>query len=85
MKPFIVKCEFPNEKVAIRIFRNHSSSFLHTHNFDEISIVLKGSAVHEKDGNSYPIMCGDIFVVHGSQAHKITKTNNLTIANVIYE
>ncbi len=58
---------------------------LHTHKFDEIAFVLKGSGIHEVDGDRYPIMRGDVFVIHGSQAHRIVEQQNLTLANIIYE
>ncbi len=58
---------------------------LHTHNFDEIAFVLKGSGIHEIDGKRYPIMRGDVFVIHGNQAHRIVEQHNLTLANLIYE
>jgi AraC-like DNA-binding protein/mannose-6-phosphate isomerase-like protein (cupin superfamily) len=85
MKTHIVKCDFPEEKVGLRTFRNQKNSILHTHEFDEIAFVIKGSAIHEIGGNRYPIMRGDVFVIHGNQVHKISNTNNLTILNIIYE
>jgi len=58
---------------------------LHTHNFDEIAFVVKGSGIHEIDGKRYPIMRGDVFVIHGSQSHRIVEQQNLTLANLIFE
>ena len=58
---------------------------LHTHKFDEIAFVLKGSGIHEVDGDRYPIMRGDVFVTHGNQAHRIVEQQNLILANIIYE
>ena len=85
MKTYIIKCDFPEEKVGLRTFRNQETSLLHTHEFDEIAFVVKGSAVHEIGGNSYPIMRGDVFVIHGNQVHKISNVNNLTVLNIVYE
>jgi YesN/AraC family two-component response regulator len=58
---------------------------LHTHKFDEIAFVLKGSGIHEIDGERYPIMRGDVFVIHGRQTHRIVEQQNLILANIIYE
>jgi len=58
---------------------------LHTHKFDEIAFVLKGSGIHEVDGDRYPIMRGDVFVIQGSQTHRIVEQQNLTLTNIIYE
>jgi len=58
---------------------------LHTHKFDEIAFVLKGSGIHEIDGKRCPIMRGDVFVVHGSQSHRFFEQQNFVLANIIYE
>jgi len=58
---------------------------LHTHKFDEIAFVLKGSGIHEIDGDRYPIMRGDVFVIHGNQTHRIVEQQNLILSNIIYE
>jgi len=43
----------------------------HTHFFDEIAIVLGGSAIHVIGKEKYPLIRGDVFVIHGNQAHKM--------------
>jgi len=57
----------------------------HTHSFDEISIVLGGSAVHVVGKDQYPLMRGDVFVVHGNQIHSHIKLSNFHIFNIIYK
>jgi len=79
-----LKCNFSFAK-CILIEINEPVIRLHTHKFDEIAFVLKGSGIHEIDGKRYPIMRGDVFVIHGNQAHRIVKQRNLTLANIIYE
>ena len=76
---------FPYANCAINLLTNIPHVRLHTHSYDEIAIVLKGSAVNVVDKNSYPIMRGDVFVIHGNQLHKIIKPKNLTIVNILYE
>lgn len=77
--------KFSDQYCVIDIRENQPSSRLHTHNYDEIAIVLKGSGINVVDKNSYPIMRGDVFVIHGTQVHKIIKPKNLTLVNIIYE
>jgi len=77
--------DFLGPYCAIDIRENQPSSRLHTHNYDEIAIVLKGSGINVVDKNSYPVMRGDVFVIHGNQTHKIIKPKNLTLINIIYE
>ena len=81
----IIECDFPNEKVELHFHNQKRPSRLHTHNFDEIVIVLKGSGVHKIRGNSHPIMRGDVFVIQGNQSHKFNKTKNLKVANILFE
>ncbi len=57
----------------------------HTHSFDEIAIVLGGSAVHVVGKDQYPLMRGDVFVVHGNQVHDFKKLSNFHIFNFIYK
>ena len=57
----------------------------HTHSFDEIAIVLGGSAVHVVGKDQYPLMRGDVFVVHGNQIHSHKKLSNFHIFNIIYK
>ena len=57
----------------------------HTHAFDEIAIVLGGTSVHVVGKEQYPLMRGDVFVIHGNQVHGNKKLNNFHILNVIYK
>ena len=77
-------CDFSFAK-CILVEINEPVIRLHTHKFDEIAFVLKGSGIHEVDGDRYPIMRGDVFVIHGSQSHRIVEQQNLILANIIYE
>ena len=77
--------KFSEQYYVIDYRENQKPSRLHTHNYDEIAVVLKGSAVNVVDKNGYPIMRGDVFVIHGNQAHQIIKPKNLTLVNIIYE
>ena len=76
MKRELLTYNFPYANCAINLWTNMPHVRLHTHNYDEIAIVLKGYAVNVVDKNSYPIMRGDVFVIHGNQIHKIIKPKN---------
>ena len=69
------------------IFRNRNlkSSELHTHFFDEIAIILGGSAVHVVGKEKYPLIRGDVFVVHGEQKHGHKKLHKFDVLNIIYK
>ncbi len=69
----------------IREDQNLSSAEPHTHGFDEIAIVLGGTSVHVVGKDQYPLMRGDVFVIHGNQVHGNKKLNNFHILNIIYK
>jgi len=77
--------KFSDQYCVIDFRENQKASRLHTHNYDEVAIVLKGAGINVVDNNSYPIMRGDVYVIHGNQSHKIIKPKNLTLVNIIYE
>ena len=57
----------------------------HIHSFDEIAIILGGTSVHVVGKEEYPIMRGDVFVIHGNQVHSNKKLKNLHIFNIVYK
>ncbi|MHB9132388.1 MAG: helix-turn-helix domain-containing protein [Armatimonadota bacterium] len=63
---------------------HHHDTKLHTHNFSELVIVLHGSGVHMSPAGDYPIYAGDVFVLHGDQAHGYRDTAGLGLVNVLF-
>ena len=57
----------------------------HTHSFDELAIILGGSAVHVVGKEQYPLMRGDVFVVHGNQIHVHKNLSHFHIFNFLYK
>jgi len=57
----------------------------HIHSFDEIAIILGGTSIHVVGKEEYPIMRGDVFVIHGNQVHGNKKLKNLHILNIVYK
>ena len=64
---------------------NLKSAEPHTHAFDEIAIILGGSSVHVVGKDQYPLMRGDVFVIHGNQIHGNKKLYNFHVLNIIYK
>ena len=58
---------------------------LHTHSFDELVLVIGGSAIHIVDDQEYPIIRGNVFVISGKQKHGYIHTNHLKLVNIIYK
>lgn len=56
----------------------------HTHDFDELVIIVGGSGEHFINNDSYPIQAGDIFVLKGEDAHGFKNIQNLALFNISY-
>ncbi len=57
---------------------------LHVHSFSELVIVLSGSGAHITAEHEYPISAGDVFVLHGDQAHGYRDSKGLEIVNILF-
>jgi len=64
--------------------QRHGSTDLHTHHFSELVIVLQGSGLHISPAGSYTIAAGDVFVLHGNQAHGYQDTAELELVNILF-
>ncbi|QHI70708.1 helix-turn-helix domain-containing protein [Tichowtungia aerotolerans] len=58
---------------------------LHSHHFDELIIILKGTAMHIVDGQPFPVKSGDVFVVSGAHKHQYLEMHGLALANILFD
>jgi len=58
---------------------------LHIHGFDELVIILRGTAVHVVDNQPLPVKSGDVFVVSGKHEHQYKDMNGLALANLLFD
>ena len=70
--------------LEVRHVKQHKDTTLHAHDFSELVIVLQGSATHLSPGGEYTIGAGDVFVLHGDQAHGYRNTAELEIVNILF-
>ncbi len=70
--------------VHLEIRKHQKSVPLHTHDFNELVFILRGSGLHIVDEEKYPLIRGDVFVIKGNQAHKFEKNKNMYVANLEY-
>lgn len=62
-----------------------SNLYVHSHNdFNELVIVMEGSAVHIVNSEEYTIKSGDVFVVGNDTVHGYKDTENFRICNIMY-
>ncbi|MEA2069312.1 MAG: helix-turn-helix domain-containing protein [Verrucomicrobiota bacterium] len=58
---------------------------LHTHGFDELVIILKGTAEHVVDTQPFTVRSGDVFVVSGQHEHEYREMHGLALANILFD
>ncbi len=63
---------------------HHGDTLPHTHAFSELVIVTQGTGVHISPAGDYPINAGDVFVLHGDQAHGYRDTAALGLVNILF-
>ena len=54
----------------------------HCHDFDEIVVILEGSAIHQINGKRYISAAGDIFFIKSYDRHNFIDTNKLYLFNI---
>lgn len=57
----------------------------HTHDFCELSLITRGSAMHWLEGAEFPVATGDVFVLQGQQSHYYYQLENLEMINVMFD
>lgn len=57
----------------------------HSHDFCELAIVTRGSAMHFLEGRAFPVSAGDVFLIQGRQSHYFTNRENLDLINIMYD
>ncbi|MGA0334572.1 MAG: AraC family transcriptional regulator [Kiritimatiellia bacterium] len=57
----------------------------HYHDFCELTIVSRGSAIHNLEGSESPVTAGDVFLLQGKQRHFFHSRENLNLVNVMYD
>jgi len=58
---------------------------LHTHGFDELVIILKGTAMHVIDEQEFPVKSGDVFVIASHRRHQYQDIHGLALANILFD
>jgi len=58
---------------------------LHHHAFDELVIVLSGTAMHTTNEQTYAVKAGDVFVIKRGRIHNYQQPKGFAVANVMYD
>jgi AraC family transcriptional regulator, L-rhamnose operon transcriptional activator RhaR len=88
VKPFYIPLKaFPNlEKMPVHFERIRTNQMVptHGHEFNEIAVVLGGSAFHVSNEYSVEVRCNDVFVVPKGLTHSWMEPHNLQLLNIYY-
>jgi len=58
---------------------------MHSHGFDELVIILKGTARHIIDDQIFPVKSGDVFVISPNHMHQYQDMHGLALANILFD
>jgi AraC-like DNA-binding protein len=58
---------------------------MHSHGFDELVIILKGTAMHVIDEQEFPVKAGDVFVIAPNHEHQYQEMHGLALANILFD
>lgn len=75
--------EFP---FWVRKYKHTSDRIPHSHDFVELVYVTAGEALHEYEGEQYPIGAGDVFIINPGEVHtyRIAEGQELDIINCLF-
>lgn len=78
---------FEDPTLPLQVYiRDPQTEFpLHSHGFDELVIILKGTAVHMIDDQEFPVKSGDVFVIARNHAHQYQEMNGLALSNILFD
>ncbi|TKI03088.1 HTH-type transcriptional activator RhaR [Martelella alba] len=77
---------FLSDKNAIIVAERHPQPVFppHTHEFNELVIVWRGSGLHIWNDVPYAITCGDLFYINAGDRHSYESVNELELDNILY-
>lgn len=75
----------PSLPIAVNYEDPQPAVSSHHHAFDELVIVLTGSAMHTIDDQTYPVKAGDVFVVKRDSIHNYQDPKGFALVNVIFD
>ena len=68
----------------IRIKR-HEISGMHSHEFQELVVIVNGQGRHQTEDGQYPLRAGDIFVIAPGRAHCYSEAHELYLINILFD
>lgn len=69
----------------MRVPQHGASREQHTHDFNELVVVLAGHGQHQVGREVYNISAGDVFVLLGDASHCYPAVKDLSLINILYD
>jgi len=57
----------------------------HHHDFDELTVIVEGKAVHSVDGVDYELKAGDLFIINQGHSHYFHHREGMVHLNIMYD
>ena len=78
---------FPDLRFRLHVMRieKHHVSRPHTHDFEELVVILGGRGRHQVGREIYDISAGDVFVMRNGMNHCYPEADNLSLINLLYD
>jgi len=78
---------FEDPSLPLQIYiRDPQPDFpMHCHGFDELVIILKGTAMHVINEQEFPVKAGDVFVIAQNQEHQYQNMHGLALVNILFD
>lgn len=57
----------------------------HAHDFCELVVIVGGTAMHWLNGDEFPVVAGDVFLLQGKQDHYFHDRERLEMINIMYD
>lgn len=70
---------------VMRVPQHGASRDQHTHDFEELVVILAGHGQHQVGRDVYDISAGDVFVLLGDASHCYPEVKNLSLINILYD
>lgn len=89
---YFVQSGYPITAVRVRITADGRATHPHDlterehdHDFRELVIVVRGEAQQRLQGRSYPVVTGDVYILHDRSRHCFYDIRELELINVMYD
>jgi AraC-like DNA-binding protein len=79
---------FPDPHFRLHVMRispHGMSQHQHTHDFEELVLILDGRGKHQVGQEMYDISAGDVFVMLGNMSHCYPEASKLSLINLLYD